>query len=709
MEFKKFNELIKNQFEKMIQTNFLFVSSFNGSQVWKLYLESFENVKIFRDPSSNKHNCNTCHSFIKRYGNVVAIDQNYNIITLFDVEAEGEYKIPAKKVAESLRLSPITDVFVETFDNLNTLPYEKNIKKTQSVFRLGIASNIKRYTDEEADMYKVNDKRIVNTTDNYVFNHFHLDLPAKFVRTTDTRSIAAIEGELRDNKNVLERGMVEISYDTLELVCDLIKQGSLLDGTTHLAKVEAFKKLKKEYDKLSVDQAEKWCWLASLKLGMESRFKNNLIGVLCSDLSQGMELNKACELWNKRVDPVNYMKASAPITKKQIAEAQKFVEENGYEESFDRRFATIDDIKVDEIKHVNSGKSEVKKASIFDGIKSTATRHKKSEFDKVEEVSIEKFISDILPSCTSVEAFVKNSYDGNFVVLTTANNPESKRIFKWSNNYSWTYNGNLAGKSQIKEAVKTKGGKVDGVLRFSIMWADGDGDNSDLDAHCKEPNGHLIYYGDKVSHSTGGNLDIDIRTPEGKLAVENITYPYINKMKKGEYDFIVNQFSSRGSRGFKAEIEFNGETYSYEYNKPVNGKIPVATVIFDGSGFDIKHNLPEIGVSSKEIWGIETNSFQKVNLVCLSPNHWGDNSVGNKHYLFMLENAKPDVPMRSFHNENLSSDLLKHRKVMEVLGSTAMIDPTDKMLAGLGFNATVRDEIILRLSGNFKRVIKVKF
>ena len=80
------------------------------------------------------------------------------------------------------------------------------------------------------------------------------------------------------------------------------------------------------------------------------------------------------------------------------------------------------------------------------------------------------------------------------VSLTTANNKDSKPIFKWTNNYSWTFNGNLAGKSMIKEAVATKGGKVDGVLRFSIMWGEGktSDDNSDLDAWAKEPNGTTI-------------------------------------------------------------------------------------------------------------------------------------------------------------------------------------------------------------------------
>lgn len=84
-----------------------------------------------------------------------------------------------------------------------------------------------------------------------------------------------------------------------------------------------------------------------------AKFRNELIGTLCVELTEGVELNKACETWNKRVDPVNYMKA--PITQKQINEAQKFVEENGYSESFDRRFATLDDININEILHSNVG------------------------------------------------------------------------------------------------------------------------------------------------------------------------------------------------------------------------------------------------------------------------------------------------------------------------------------------------------------------
>ena len=109
-----------------------------------------------------------------------------------------------------------------------------------------------------------------------------------------------------------------------------------------------------------------------------------------------------------------------------------------------------------------------------------------------------------------------------------------------------------------------------------------------------------------------------------------------------------------------------------------------------------------------EIYGLNTNEFYKVNLICLSPNYWTDN-IGNKHYFFMLEGCKAPENIRGFHNENLKSDLLKYRKVMEVLGNTLKVKSTDKQLSGLGFNSTIKDSIILRLKGSFKRIIKVKF
>lgn len=703
---KELNKKLQAQFEIMCATGKLFRADVSGLDVWNAYLKGFGKDPVFRDPESSVHNCNHCNNFIRRYGNIVAIASDFSIMSIFDVDTTEEYQKSMDDMSALVIGSGISNVFFETFQELNSLPYE-SCKKTNKTFKLGIDKNHKKYTQAEADLYGV-----VNPDEVYTFHHFHLNLPAEFVSLNPNRSVESLMAEHRDNKNVFQRAMEEIPLGTLELVRDLIKQGSLLNGDAHIHKVEQIIPLKKEYDEIPLADRDAWCWVTSSNLPF-AKFKNELIGVLCSELAEGEELNKACQAWNKRVDPANYMKAVAPITETQKKNAREFVEENGYVESFDRRHATIDDIRVTEIKHINSGDGKIEEVSIFDKVKPNKSNHKRNQFEGVEEVSIDKFMEDILPNCSSVEAFFENKHENNLVSMTTINQEDCKPIFKWDNPYSWTYKGNLAGKSQIKEAVKLQGGRVDGVLRFSIMWAEDNGDNSDLDAHVIEPTGNEIYFSNKVSRSSGGNLDIDITQPQdhkrrGHDVVENITFPNLNRMHDGVYKIFVHQYAARGSQGFKAEIEFNGELHSYEYNKPVRGNVQVAEVTLRNGEFSIEHKL-ESTSASKEIYGLKTNEFHKVNLVCLSPNHWGENKAGNKHYFFMLDGCKADGNIRSFHSENLKPDLAQHRKVLEVLGAVNMLEPTDKQLSGLGFNATVKDEVILKLAGNFKRTIKVKF
>jgi hypothetical protein len=500
--------------------------------------------------------------------------------------------------------------------------------------------------------------------------------------------------------------MEEISLDTLKLVRDLINQGSLLDGTAHLHSVQEMINVWELPIPLGADK-DNWFW--SVTYSMDERvakFKNTIIGVLCTELSEGEELNKACQNWNKRVDPVNYHRATAPITQRQIQEAQKFVEENGYIESFDRRLATIDDIKATEIKHINIGDGKIKEVSIFDNVKATSTQHKMSKFDNVEEIGIEKFINDILPNCTLIEAYLKNSHEGNLVALTTTNKEESKPLFKWNNNYSWTFNGNLAGKSQIKDNVKSVGGNIDALLRCSLQWNDKDTKGIvDFDLHCKESKGEEIYYSHKQSRKTNGWLDVDMINPT-EIGIENVAWQ--NKLHDMEYLFFVRNYNGGSNSGFKVEIEFNGESFNYHYQNPSYNDVNIATVTIKNGEISIKHHLPETN-SSRELWKLETNNFHKVNLICLSPNHWDNDQFGNKHYMFMLDGCKTSTSIRGFHNENLSPELLKHRKVMEVLGATNMIQPNGEHLAGIGFNSTVKDELIVKCSGSFKRMLKIKF
>ena len=699
------SKMLQEQFMKMCATGKLFRSKVTGDQIWVAYMQGFGEDPIFRDPESSVHNCNQCKHFFHRYGNIVAIAKDNSIMTMYDGETTDEYKESFRLMSELLKSAPIEELFVETFDYLYNAVYAR-CTKNDAMFALNLDHTVKRYTKEEAEKFGV-----VKPNETRTFNHFCVSVPKHFIHFGN-ETVEALQARLRENKKIFKRGLEEIPADTLQLVIDLIDQGSLLNGDTHKFKVVDFLRMSKSYAKLSEAEKDNWCWKIAVDYPY-ARFKNELIGILCTELAQGKELNAACQDWNIRIDPKNYMKATAPITRQMIDNAKAFIAENGYEESFNRRCATIEDIRVCDILHCNSGDGKVKPVSILDGIKPTSTRHKRSEFDGVEVVSIEKFMKDILPGCTSVEAFLLNSHKNNFVTLTTPVNKDSKPIFKWGNNFGWTYNGNLAGKSEIKEAVKAAGGFVDAFFRFSIMWNEDGRSIVDLDAHAMEPTGREIYYGQYKGRKTpecGGMLDIDMICPHN-TGVENIFWTEPERIKDGAYRFWIVNFDGGNNNGAKAEIAFGDEVFTYLVDHEIKGNVHIATVHVKNGAIDhIEQSkyLVDSNATSTEIYGLETNKFHKVNLVCLSPNHW-DSPIGNKHYFFMLDGAKSPESIRGFHNEFLRPELLEHRKVMEVLGTTLKVESTDKQLSGLGFNATVRDELVLRLQGTHKRIIKVQF
>ena len=81
----------------------------------------------------------------------------------------------------------------------------------------------------------------------------------------------------------------------------------------------------------------------------------------------------------------------------------------------------------------------------------------------------------------------------------------------------------------------------------------------------------------------------------------------------------------------------------------------------------------------------------------LSPNHWDGRAVGNKHWFFLINNARNDAPARGLYNEFLRTDLDKHRKVFELVGAKTKVAPSDDQLSGLGFSSTKPAVVTVRL------------
>lgn len=686
IEFKVIKNGLEKHFKEMTKKyDHLFEIQVDKDKLWETYLESIpaEDNKIFR--VRREYDCSCCRHFIKTIGNVVAIDGD-KVISIWDFETEEpKWNAVTNALSQYVKKHPITNVYLSKFGKVGT-----------------------DYNMEDNDGNPIK------------WEHFYLELPSKYVfenRYADT--LDSRRSQYRDNRNVFKRALDELSSESLVIVLDLIKQGSLYRGEEYKHAVESFRNLKKDYDKLTTDsEKELFAWSKSLEIEPSvAKIRNTAIGTLLIDISEEVNLEEAVRKYEAVVAPTNYKRSKPIFTQRMLDDAQKTITDLGYLDSLQRRYANVNDITVNNILFSNRDTAKRMQnnepSNLFEEL-SKETKGAPKKFDRVEEIAVDKFIEEVLPTVTDIEAYVEGKHMPNFMSLIAPINKDSKTMFKWNNNFSWAYAGNVTD-SMVKQNVKNAGGKVDGVLRFSIQWNDlGEFDGNDEDAHCIEPGGYEIYYGNKLNYRTGGNLDVDIIHPErGKAAVENITWSDLNTMKEGVYNFFVNCYSNRGGRsGFRAEIEFNGQIYSFDYNKPLrqDEDVKVAEVTLKNGQFTIKELLPA-NCSSKEVWGIKTNEFTPVTVMCYSPNYWDEQKgIGNKHYFFMLKDCvNPELP-NSWYNEFLNNELYPtHRKVMEALGSKAHVLETDDQLSGIGFSSTLRNDLVVRVKGATDRVLKIKF
>lgn len=670
-----------------------------GEQLWNAYISGFENDPVFRDPNSSVHNCNDCRHFIHRYANLVVL-KDFEFKSIFDfpipeVEKE-EYDKSITAMLNLVKDAQIVSQFCMSADDLARYSYTKCPTKNHS--HLGICKSVKRYTKEEAEKYGV-----VKPNEVVTFNHFYLELPNNVFTFTHDTSVSLTAKSIAD-KESLVKTMEEFSTDTIITVIELIEQNSILNGTSYLKSLKELLLAKQEWATVPKDKLELWYWNTSRSKKSLRGIRGSVMGTLLSDIESGMDLVQACKAWNIKVDPVNYKRAKSPITKAQIAAAQKFVEENGYVESFTRRCATMRDIEASEILHIHN--SEKAPISIFDAVKTT-TSSNNTKVENAKEITIEDFMKNVLPSSTSVEVFFENKHKNNLVTLITAENKESKPIFQWSNNFSWTYVGNLSGKSQITQEVQKAGGVVDAPFRFSIMWNEDGRSIVDLDAHCVFDTREHIYYNSKRGHITGGHLDVDMIRPSN-TGVENIYWKDLSTLKDGKYLFFINNFDGGRNTGAKAELYTPIGVFTYEINQELKDNVKIAKVEVQNKQIVSIHHYIEPGIKSEEIYGLSTQQWHSVNLICLSPNYW-QNNVGNKHYFFFINGCKVKDSIRGFHNEFLCSDLTPHRKVLDVLAHTMQVESTEDQLSGLGFNATVSDELFVRVKGSKNQIFKIKF
>ena len=648
--FNQFGKAVHDQYDEMAKGELFVVNIPDSIDMFARYLESFPagTNPVFRQRTV--HDCNCCKQFIRRLGKVVAIDANYNMVTVWDKcdHLPSPYKEVAAKMAASIRTCTIAGVF------------------RSKERKYGTEYNYDNISNERHD-------------------HFYGDVKdAHFHKEPGTPC-----GEKNNAFQVMSRGLLQIRDSDLQQVLELIDEGQLYKGEEFKAPILGFRELLKAFNEVTLaDNRVAFMW-ANVS-NRSAQFRNTVIGTLLVDLAEGRDFEGAVKAFETKVAPTNYKRPTAVITQRMVETATETLNSLELGGAIYRRFAKMTDVVVSDVLFVdNSVNMKDHIAKLLESeVKSAPPDPKHAIPMKADE-----FIKTIVPMAKKMEVLVENRHVGNFVSLTAPKDDGNYKLFKWDNNFAWSYDGDVT--DSVKQRVKAAGGKIECKLRVSLSWFNTD----DLDLHAMTPDGQHIYFRDKM-----GILDVDmnahtfVRNP-----VENLAF---QTLRNGTYKIYVHNFRKRESTdvGFNIEFEINGVVAQYNHAKAVANNDNVHCFdlnVKDGAIESMKANPALVGGNaSKDKWGVKTETLVPVAALMYSPNHWVDgHGIGAKHTIFALKGCLNPEPTRGIYNEYLRGDLDKHRKVFEVLGAKTKCPPTSDQISGVGFTSARGDTVTVVVDG----------
>ena len=665
--FPQFSAALKAHIDELSNGRRLYSTGVSGAEVWTEYnriLTELGHNAVFR--TNPEHECSSCRSFVRKMGNAVVHIDN-RPVTIWS--RHDEFPAPYNEVARRL------DTYVKNAAVADILLSDST--------KIGCASNV-----EETESGLI------------TWHHMHCVLPhSAVVRRKD--EIPGKMAMVRDDKQVFKRSLEELTLDAANTVLDLIAEGNLYRGDEHLPAIRTFLAEKTKYMQLAEEEKDGYCW-ENCSTSPVKRIRNTALGTLLIDLSSGVEVAVAVRKFEAVMAPTNYKRPKAIVTAKMIEEAEATIVGLGLENAIGRRHARLEDVTVNNVIFADrDSQTRMKPTGVLSILKESIPA-KPVSAGGAREIGIDDFISNVVPNSSRIEVLVENRHVPNLFSLVAPVDPTAERILKWDNNFSWSYNGDVAD-SMMKQNVKAAGGNIDAYLRFSIQWNEAGDNQNDFDAHAIEPGRNEIYYGNKGRrHPSSGLLDVDIIHPgSNQVAVENITWTNPDAMPEGEYVLIVHNFTHRGgTSGFRAEIEFGGEILTFDYDRDFRDKVEVAVLNYSRTnGITVVRSLQNTK-STREVWGLKTNQYVPVSLLMFSPNYWdGQNGVGNKHYMFVLDGCLNDGTPRGYYNEFLRAELDQHRRVFEMLGNKMRVEHSPDQLSGIGFSSTVRNTLQVLVDG----------
>lgn len=389
-EFLDSRQAIQNDFEAGLKEHKnIFTTDATG--LWEMYLSTFR----VGNGQRQYYTCNACRDFIQKYGNLVFIDENGAVKSIFwdQFHALPEYKKAFRKLSYRLSLAKVTGVF---YSSEKTLGLPKTGKWT----------------------------------------HLALKNPKYNIHSNPLQTAEQKMAEKKeDYKNIL-RTLAEFSIEKVRQAVAILESNSLYRGEKTLGQAKWLLKVFEARGKKNII----WKLVAEAPAGF-CHPRSSMIGTLLEDLHAGRAISTVEKRFAEKMNPTKYQRPVSAPKAGTVDQAEKILETLKASGSLKRRFLKKSEIKA--IWKPMVVTTNKKDNGVFGYLKTETKKSTPvSTGSTAKKMTWVRFNKEVLPTAEKIEYFTANK--DKYGVLITAEEKKSTPILQWDspkkrNPVSWYF------------------------------------------------------------------------------------------------------------------------------------------------------------------------------------------------------------------------------------------------------------------------------
>ena len=379
-EFRHFSMAINSRFNSIVsQRPAIFKVADFG--IWDEYL------RLIPSHARQYHNCNCCKNFIERFGLLVCIEDGA----------------------------------------LKSLIWDEN---TAPDFYLHIVARLRKKV--EAQMIErqfFTDEAKWGVANSNGWNHFNVIAPRQILHNDILKTPFQAEAEQLEEYRILKDAVAEYTLRSASKAVDLLHSAGLYRAERIMPQAKWFMDVLGDKRVSSKSHKTKstvlWDYVAAAPKGW-CHIKNSVVGTILDDIVRGASIDAIRRSVRDKMDPLQYQRPTAAPTEGNVRRADEIIEKLGLHKSFERRFATIDDVSPIWKPHTPQVRSDSFFGHVLDN------NRNKETFGN-EAITWSRFRRTVLPNAVRIMIQVPSS--GPYAAMTTAVHMDAPPIIQWDHEH----------------------------------------------------------------------------------------------------------------------------------------------------------------------------------------------------------------------------------------------------------------------------------